>query len=587
MRLYLRFLRYVRPYWHLAVAASISLIVSGFLAAYPIQLLKRAVDVAVGDLPGSTATFYLLALQYIVLRIALGGVHLAESYLTKRLVQNVVFDLRSELYAHLQSLSIGFYETRGAGDIMSRALGDVGALAGGFMGPLTRLAGELTQLGWALYFLARIDPRLTLISLAVAPPLGYAVYRFGDRMRELAWKMRIAQSKLWSLLAENVAGMREIKAFGREAHELDRFRAHSSAIDQLGIRDSLLNATLTTCTGLLFSAGEMVVLLFAGLAVFQGTMSPGNLTAFLMYVRMLYNPVITIGRRYDQTLRTLASAVRVFELLDTPPEIQDQPGAAELASVEGRVRFEDVSFQYRDDQPVLRGVSFSASSGETVALVGHSGGGKTTISKLVPRFYDPDGGRVLVDGHDVRGVTVASLRRQIAVVFQESFLFNGTIRENIAYGRPEAGDDEVLAAARAANVHPFVQELPDGYDTVIGERGIRLSGGQRQRVAIARALLKEPRILILDEATSSVDSETELLIQQALERLLRGRTSIVIAHRLSTIQHADQILVVEDGQIAERGKHQDLLALGGVYSTLYHAQYEGKASAGEHQDIGS
>jgi subfamily B ATP-binding cassette protein MsbA len=588
MNLYLRFLRYARPYWTLGLVASICFVVSGFLGAYPIQLFKRAVDVAVGDVAGDTTTFYWLALQYILLRVALGGVRLAESYLSKKLVQNVVFDLRSELYAHLQSLSIGFYETRGAGEIMSRALGDVGAVAGGFMGPLTRLAGELTQLGWALYFLLRIDARLTLLSLAVAPPLGYAVYRFGNAMRGLAWEMRTVQSALWSFLAENISGMREIKMFVREQRELERFRERTRTIDRLGLKDAALNAVLTFCTGFLFSAGEMVILLLGGLNVYQGTMTAGKLTAFLMYLRMLYNPVITVSRRYDQTQRTLASAVRVFELLDTEPEIRDRPDAEGLSSIRGEVRFENVSFGYRPDQPdagireVLHQVSFVAAPGEMIALVGHSGGGKTTISKLIPRFYDPDEGSVLVDGKDLREVTIRSLREQIAMVFQESFLFNGTIRENIAYGKLDATENEIVKAARAANVHAFVMGLPDRYETVIGERGIRLSGGQRQRVAIARALLKNPRILILDEATSAVDSETERLIQEALDRLLEGRispsagprTSFVIAHRLSTILHADQILVVEKGRIVERGRHAELLTLGGIYRKLYHAQFE-------------
>jgi len=394
------------------------------LGAYPIQLFKKAVDVAVGDAVGSPMTFYWLALQYVLLRVALGGARLGESYLSKKLVQNVVLDLRSDLYAHIQSLCIGFYETRGAGDIMSRALGDVGAVARGFMGPLTRLAGELTQLGWALYFLLQVDARLTLIALAIAPPLGYAVYRFGDEMRDLAWKMRLAQSALWSFLAENISGIREIKIFVREQYELQRFKENAQTVNQLGLKDSVLNAVLTFYTGLLFSAGEMLTLLLGGLSVYKGTMTPGKLTAFLMYVRKLYNPAITTSKRHDQTQRTLASAVRVFELLDMEPEIKDRPGAEQLLSTEGEVRFDSVSFRYRQDQGILHDVSLVAAPGEMIALVGHSGGGKTTLSKLIPRFYDPDEGIVLVDGKDLRDVTVQSLREQTAVVFQESFLFN-------------------------------------------------------------------------------------------------------------------------------------------------------------------
>ena len=574
MNMYIRFLRYAKKYWHLALTSSLCFIASGFLGAYPIQLFKQAVDIAVGDAPGNTASFYMLAGFYILLRIALGGVHLAESYFSKRLVQKVVFDLRSDLYEHLQSLSIGYYESKGAGDIMSRALGDVGAVAGGFMGPITRLAGELTQLGWALFFLFRINPRLTLIALVIAPPLGYAVYRFGNKMRSLAGKMRAANGKLWSFLMENIAGMREIKIFGRESYELQRFQNHSRDIDALGLEDSVLNSILTFLTGLLFSTGETAILLLGGLYVYQGPMTPGMLTAFLMYVRMLYNPVITISRRYDQTLRTLASAVRVFEILDTEPVIQDRESAVVLTKVEGRITFDNVSFRYRKEQAVLRDISFTAEPGSIIALVGHSGGGKTTISKLIPRFYDPTMGCVRIDGRDIRDITIKSLRKHIAVVFQEPFLFNGSVKDNISYSNPQASEEAIVQAAQAANAHDFVLALPEKYDTQLGVRGVKLSGGQRQRVAISRALLKDPRILILDEATSSVDSETEQLIQQALERLLKGRTSIVIAHRLSTILHADQILVIEQGNIVEAGTHSQLLASDGVYSKLYNAQFQ-------------
>jgi subfamily B ATP-binding cassette protein MsbA len=292
-----------------------------------------------------------------------------------------------------------------------------------------------------------------------------------------------------------------------------------------------------------------------------------------MYLRMLYNPVITVSRRYDQIQRTLASAVRVFEVLDREPEIQERPGATALPLLEGELCFEKVAFGYRPDRAVLHEVSFRAAPGEMIALVGHSGGGKTTISKLIPRFYDPRSGCVRVDGVDLRDVTLRSLRAQIAVVFQEPCLFNATVRDNITYGKLDATEDEVTAAARAANAHDFVAALPEGYDTLIGERGVRLSGGQRQRVALARALLQDPRILILDEATSAVDSETERLIQEAMGCLLAGRTSVVIAHRLSTVQHADQILVVEEGRIVERGRHDELLAAGGVYTRLYEEQF--------------
>jgi ABC-type multidrug transport system fused ATPase/permease subunit len=542
----------------------------------PAWFTKDVIDKAIpAHDPGLVALYVGL---FIGSAFAYNAFTAGETYLQQLVGQRVIFDLRNVLYQHLQSQSMSFYDANQTGQLMSRVTNDVSQVQFFLTQGISRLVNTVATVAIYLGVLLLLDAQLTAVTLIVAP----GIWMLQDRLKEVMPLMRRVQRRMADLnvvIQEYVAGVKMIQAFGREPFEAQRFDDVNLDIRTSRMKQQQVMAIVMPGQEFLSNVSLVLVLAVGAWRVMNGSMSLGTLVAFQTYVLTMWMPVRWIGMINQMAQQAMAAGERVFEILDTPLEVAEKPDAVALPALEGEISFQQVSFAYGKERPLLSNIDFQAAPGQTVAIVGPSGSGKTTIINLVPRFYDVTSGRVLVDGVDVRDVTLASLRSQIGMVLQETFLFNMTIRDNIRYGRSDATDAEVEAAARAAHAHDFIVGLPEGYDTLCGERGVRLSGGQRQRIAIARAILVDPRILILDEATSSVDTRTDFLIQQALDRLMRGRTTIVIAHRISTIQRADEILVVNAGRIVDRGAHQDLLRRSGVYQHLYEIQFQAQAEA--------
>ena len=489
--------------------------------------------------------------------------------------ERTIANMRIAVYAHLQRMSLRFYADQRTGSLLSRIINDISLLQESIINQIPTMLRQVILLLGAIVGLFYLNWRLTLVILTGVPIISLAMVFLGGRIRRASTAAQEALGEAANVLEETISGVRIVKSFAREPYELERFGESIEQTYRASMRKAWLNAILGPIIGLMAFLSITLTLWFGAYEVSAGRLTVGGLIAYLVYTMMVAAPVGQLAGLYGSFQVALGAADRVFSLLDLLPDIQSRPNAKPLPTVNGSVKFKEVSFEYNKDIHILRDVSFSVTPGQVTALVGPSGAGKSTLVNLIPRFYDVMAGCISIDGHDIRDVKVESLRAQIGIVPQETILFSDTVFNNIRYGRLDATQEEVEAAAAAANAHSFIlKDLPDGYNTLVGERGIKLSGGQRQRVAIARAILKDPRILILDEATSSLDSESEHLVQEALENLMAGRTSFVIAHRLSTVQNADQILVLDEGRLVEYGTHLELIQNGeGLYKRLHDMQF--------------
>ena len=566
----LRCFGYLRPYRGIVLRAYLVGLVNTGLALIIPQFIRWIVDEGIGK--KDTALLGWSVLGLLGLTLVKGIFSFVQGRSTEIASQGVAYDLRKAIHTKLSGLSFSYHDYAQTGQLLSRAIQDVervrfltGRAALRLIEAVTLLLGTLAVLLW-------MNPRLALLAMATMPVLAAVSYRFGRRFRPLSLEIQQQLAVVTTRVEQSLRGARVVKAFAQEKGEVAHFDRENDLWFKLSAEAARLQALNTPLIDLIASIGTVFIIAYGGYLVIRGGLTLGELVAFSTYLGQLVQPVRRLGLIVPAIAIAMAAGERIFEILDTESEVQDAPGAVPLPPVQGHVRFEHVSFTYFGRKRVLDDLTFEALPGQVIALLGGTGSGKSTIINLIPRFYDPTRGRITIDGHYTRSVTLNSLRDQIGIVLQETTLFATTIRENIAFGRPDASEKEIVAAAEAAQAHEFILEAPLGYDTEVGERGVTLSGGQKQRVAIARALLKDPRILILDDALSSVDTETERLIQIALERLMRGRTSFVIAQRLSTVRLADRILVLEKGRIAASGTHEELLRTSGLYAEIYYRQ---------------
>lgn len=574
MKLYLRLLRLVKPHTPRFILAMLCMAVVGAATAAAAYLVKPAMDDIFLD--RNEGMLILIPLAVIALYLLKGLCNYGQTVLMSHIGFRIVTDLRNDLYRHILRQPLSFFTKHPTGILISRVTNDVTYLQGAVSEAVTSLLKDSFTLVGLVFVIFWRDWKLAIIASLVFPLAVWPIAQFGRRMRRIAAESQVSMGDLISLLQETITGNRIVKAFGMEEHENRRFARENERQFRLTMKSVTVRAISSPLMEFLGGLGIAAIIFWGGYQVIEGTSTPGTFFSFLAALLMLYEPVKRLTNVNNTIQQGLAGAERIFQVLDTEPGIRNRPGAAELPPIREGISIEGVTFRYEED-PVLRDVSLKIRAGEAVAFVGMSGGGKTTLVNLIPRFYDVSEGRVAIDGTDIRDVTLESLRAQIGIVTQQTILFNDTVRGNIAYGDVRRSDEDVVRAAMAANAHDFIQRLPQGYDTVIGEQGVKLSGGERQRISIARALLKDAPILILDEATSSLDTESEIEVQDALEKLMRGRTTLVIAHRLSTIRNADRIVALVDGRIVEEGTHESLLERKGEYFKLHNLQFKDEA----------
>ncbi|MEM2906437.1 MAG: ABC transporter ATP-binding protein [Candidatus Bathyarchaeia archaeon] len=567
-----RLVRLLVTYRRFFITAMATIVAGGILGLVPPYLVKSAVDDYIGK--GDLVGLHWVAAIYLGVLLSTWAISYIRTYSVSLLGATLVMDLRVKLFNRLQELHLGFFERREAGRIMSRVTNDVDNLNQLLSMGFLNVVNDFLILMGVMIVLFLMDWRLALLSFVVVPLLFLTGLIFGKRARVAFRRTRRTISTVTSSIAESIAGIKVTQSFTRENENVRRFDQMNMENLQANMQAARISSLMMPLVDIIGALGTAIVYWFGGSWVIQGGLTVGALYAFVMYLGRFFMPIQDLTMFYYNLQSALAASERIFDLMDTRPEIKDAEDAVQLDRIEGHVRFDHVTFGYDPSRPVLKDVSLEAKPGERIALVGPTGAGKTTVVNLLTRFYEPQSGVITIDGHDIKKIRLRSLRSRMGIVPQDSYLFSGTIKENIKYGRRDATDDEMVEAAKIVGAHDFIVGLEKGYDTEVGERGARLSIGQRQLICFTRALLADPRILVLDEATSSVDAYTEQIIQKALKRLLEGRTSFIIAHRLSTVRSADKILVIEDGRIVERGRHEELLAAGGVYKKLYEMQFK-------------
>ena len=571
MNIYKRLVKLARPHVAKFILAMFCMLVVGGLTSALAFLVKPALDdifmkknmVMLKWIPVAVITIYLLK----------GLCNYVQIVLMSFIGQRVVADVRNQLYRAIQGQSMSFFTKHPTGILMSRITNDVNSMQGTVSEAVTSLLKDSFTLVCLIFVIFYRDWQLALVAMVIFPLTIYPIATFGRKMRSVATRTQVTMGTLTTLLQETISGARIVKAFGREDYEGSRFSRENENLLRLTLKAVSISAISSPFMEFLGGVGIAAIVFYGGYQVIQGVSTPGTFFSFLTALLMLYEPIKRLTNVNNTIQQGIAGAQRVFSIIDTVPEIQNKTGAVPLPAIWKAIEIRNVTFRY-EDVPVLNRINLTVRAGEAVAFVGMSGGGKTTLVNLIPRFYDVSDGQILIDGLDVRDVTMESLRAQIGMVTQQTILFNDTVRNNIVYGDSGKTEADVIRAAKAANAHNFIMNLPQGYDTVIGEQGTKLSGGERQRISIARALLKDAPILILDEATSSLDTEAEIEVQEALENLMRGRTTLVIAHRLSTIRNADRIVVLVNGEIAEEGTHETLLDKRGEYYRLYQMQFK-------------